>query len=389
MYINREIDHILLDWKNADRHKPLILRGVRQCGKTSAVRNLSQQFADYIELNLEKEPDIGKIFEGELNINRIINRLELHFSKRISSDTLLFIDEIQECPRAVTALRYFYEDKPELHVIAAGSLLEFVLDGQKKDKPVDFPVGRVRSIFMYPFSFTEFLHGTGKEILADYLKHTDFSETPNDAHKELLEEYKTFLIVGGMPEAVREYAETGSIQACQQIHRDIILNFKDDFNKYSRNVSPEIIRKVFDYATHHVCSQTKSSSAVTGISAYYFDLCIDLLKKAGLVRVEAGVGGASLAKPPEEITLLDIFRAVEPKEEPLFHFHENPNPACPVGREVHGILSGYLDAAALAMENQLRAVRQNRFALCLCAVRRAEPARPQSPAAELYFLLWC
>lgn len=283
MYINREIDHILLDWKNADRHKPLILRGVRQCGKTSAVRNLSQQFADYIELNLEKEPDIGKIFEGELNINRIINRLELHFSKRISSDTLLFIDEIQECPRAITALRYFYEDKPEWHVIAAGSLLEFVLDGQKKDKPVDFPVGRVRSIFMYPFSFTEFLHGTGKEILADYLKHTDFSETPNDAHKELLEEYKTFLIVGGMPEAVREYAETGSIQACQQIHRDIILNFKDDFNKYSRNVSPEIIRKVFDYATHHVCSQTKSSSAVTGISAYYFDLCIDLLKKAGLV----------------------------------------------------------------------------------------------------------
>ena len=154
LYINREIDHILLDWKNADRHKPLILRGVRQCGKTSAVRNLSQQFADYIELNLEKEPDIGKIFEGELNINRIINRLELHFSKRISSDTLLFIDEIQECPRAITALRYFYEDKPELHVIAAGSLLEFVLDGQKKDKPVDFPVGRVRSIFMYPFSFT-------------------------------------------------------------------------------------------------------------------------------------------------------------------------------------------------------------------------------------------
>ena len=81
MYINREIDHILLDWKNANRHKPLILRGVRQCGKTSAVRNLSQQFADYIELNLEKEPDIGKIFEGELNINRIINRLELHYKK--------------------------------------------------------------------------------------------------------------------------------------------------------------------------------------------------------------------------------------------------------------------------------------------------------------------
>ena len=107
MYIHRAIDHILLDWKNSDRHKPLILRGVRQCGKTSAVRHLSQQFDDYIELNLEKEPDIGKIFEGDLNINKIINRLELHFSKRISSDTLLFIDEIQECPRAITALRYF------------------------------------------------------------------------------------------------------------------------------------------------------------------------------------------------------------------------------------------------------------------------------------------
>ena len=283
MYIPRNIDSELIRWAKSGRHKPLLLRGVRQCGKTTAVRNLAKSFGDYIEINLEREPDLCRIFEGDLDLKRIINRIELHVSKRITPETLLFIDEIQECPRAVTALRYFYEEKPELYVIAAGSLLEFVLNGGGRKVTVDFPVGRVRSLFMYPFSFMEFLTGTGNQILADYLRNLQINVDQNDAHSRLLELYKTFLIVGGMPEAVAEYASSGSIFECQQIHRDIIINFKDDFAKYSDRVPQDIIRRVFDFAMHNVCRQVKASSAIAGVSAYYFNICIELLRKAGLV----------------------------------------------------------------------------------------------------------
>jgi hypothetical protein len=284
MYISRNIDNILLGWKEAKNRKPLLLRGVRQCGKTSAVRELAKQFEVYIEINLEKQPNISKVFEKDIDVKKIISKIELLTGKRvILGKTLLFIDEIQECPRAITALRYFYEEMPELHVIAAGSLLEFVLCGDGKRGSVDFPVGRVRSIYMYPFSFMEFLKGIRKDVLYEYLENIKEFEEENLAHSELLEAYKTFLVVGGMPEAVSEYALSGSLLECQQIHRDIVLNFKDDFNKYSANISAEIIRKVFEFAMHNVCGQTKASSAIEGVSAYYFDECINLLRRAGLV----------------------------------------------------------------------------------------------------------
>jgi hypothetical protein len=281
VYISREIDNVLSGWKNEKRRKPLLLRGVRQCGKTSAVRKLGETFESYVEINFEKQPNICDIFEGDINIKKLVGRLELQMSQKIiPGKTLLFIDEIQECPRAITTLRYFYEDMPELHVIAAGSLLEFVLSGKEA---LDFPVGRVRSVFLYPFSFMEFLKGTGEEILYDFLMNINEWKEENPAHSRLLEIYKTFLVVGGMPEAVAEYASSGSLLECQQIHRDIVLNFMDDFNKYSPHVPADMIRRVFEYALHNVCGQTKASSAVEGISTYYFDESINLLRKAGLV----------------------------------------------------------------------------------------------------------
>ena len=196
--------------------------------------------------------------------------------------TLLFIDEIQECPRAVTALRYFYEELPELHVIAAGSLLEIVLYNNKKE-PIDFPVGRIRSMFMYPFSFREFLRGTGQTLLCDYLDQLDPSEGDNFAHEKLLEAYKTFLIVGGMPEAVADFHENHSFLSCQNIHQDILFNFRDNIAKYKTNIPSDVLRQVFEYSLHHVCSQVNVSSAIPGISAYYFEESIKLLQRAGLI----------------------------------------------------------------------------------------------------------
>lgn len=281
MYLPRTIDQTLSEWASSSRRKPLLLRGVRQCGKTSAVRNLANQFDNYIELNLEKQSEMQSLFEGSIHIPKILSNIEVAFEQRIvPGKTLLFIDEIQSCPSAITALRYFYEDAPDLHVIAAGSLLEIVLSEQKK---IDFPVGRVRSIYMYPFSFPEFLTATGQSQLCQYLIQLNITEETNLFHDKFLDAYKTFLVVGGMPEAVAVFAETQSMFACQQVHRDIMSAFLDDFGKYNAHVSPTVLRQVFLYAVHNVCKQTKASSAVSGVSAYLFDEAIELLWRAGLV----------------------------------------------------------------------------------------------------------
>ena len=284
MYIIREIDSTLTAWKNQENRKPLLLRGVRQCGKTSSVRYLSESFEHYAEINFEKQPSLSRLFEGDLNIPGMIAKLEIETNTPIiPGKTLLFMDEIQACPRAITALRYFYEEMPDLHVIAAGSLLEFVLSGKKQKEKFDFPVGRIRSLFMYPFSFREFITGCGQGRLCEYLDRLNHENEENVMHDKLLEWYKTFLVVGGMPEAVSKYIESNSLLACQDVHRDILLNFMDDFGKYSSSIPADTIRQVFQFSLHHVCSQVKASSAIPGISAYYFEECIRSLHRAGLV----------------------------------------------------------------------------------------------------------
>ena len=147
MYIIREIDKDLLEWKKSSEIKPLLIRGVRQCGKTSSIRNLGSTFRTFIEINFEKEPSFSTIFNPDYDVARICSEIELKTGKPISDgSTLLFLDEIQDCPNAITALRYFKEERPSLHVIAAGSLLEFALSKSKKQ--ISFPVGRIRSIYM-------------------------------------------------------------------------------------------------------------------------------------------------------------------------------------------------------------------------------------------------
>jgi len=150
--MKRIIDHYLLGWKNNDEPKPLILRGSRQVGKTHSVRNLAKSFTHFVEVNLESNEKARKIFEQDLDINRIVLELTELTSKKIKpGSTLLFIDEVQNAPKAIIALRYFYELMPGLHVIAAGSLLDFAIE------QVGVPVGRVTTLYMYPMSFLEFL----------------------------------------------------------------------------------------------------------------------------------------------------------------------------------------------------------------------------------------
>ena len=281
MYIVREIDKDLLDWKNSREIKPLLLRGVRQCGKTSSIRNLGKTFKTFIEINFEKDPSFSEIFYRDFDIHRICSEIELKTGKRIiDGTTLLFFDEIQNCPDAITALRYFKENRPLLHVIAAGSLLEFALSSSKKR--ISFPVGRVRSIYMYPLSFSEFLAALSKTALVENLQ-SENKLLSDSVHMEYLNLYKSFLVVGGMPEAVREYASSGSFLECQRIHRDIVDNFENDFGKYSDLIPAEEIKAVFQFSFRNVGNQVNLSKSVPGMKAARFSTILNLLSMAGLV----------------------------------------------------------------------------------------------------------
>src|SRR5579863_6303177 len=166
MYLPRKIDHELSAWRNEKEGKPLLIRGARQVGKSTAIRELSKQFDHYLEVNFEEQRQVHSLFEGDLNPKELCENLSILYGVPIiPGKTLLFFDEIQSCIPAISALRFFYEKYPELHVIAAGSLLEFAL----AEIP-SFGVGRIRSLFVYPLSFDEFLTGIGENMLVEAKK---------------------------------------------------------------------------------------------------------------------------------------------------------------------------------------------------------------------------
>lgn len=241
MYYPRLIDGYLLAWKNEKRHKPLLLRGARQVGKSSAIRQLGKTFRFFVEVNFERDKEITSAFTGNLKPQEIASRLSAFYGKPvIPNQTLLFLDEIQACPEAIHSLWFFYEDYPELHVIAAGSLLEFTLK-----KMSSFGVGRVRSLFMYPMSFDEFLMATGHTAWVEAKREASSEKPLFDAlHEKLVESFREYLLVGGMPESVRQWVETGDLLKCWQVQDDIMLAYEDDFSKYEEKVDPMLLRKV-------------------------------------------------------------------------------------------------------------------------------------------------
>lgn len=239
MYFERLIDKHLSEWASRSTHKPILLRGARQVGKSTAVRNLGKQFANYVEINLEREPQYKAVFQQDLNVLRIIPELSAMAGQRIEAGkTLLFIDEIQECPEAIMSLRFFKEDMPNLHVIAAGSLLEFAL----AELPT-FGVGRIHSMFMYPMTFDEFLLANGERLLMEARnKASEQAPLPVPLHDKLVALLRTFMLVGGMPECVSKWVETHDYLLCQEIQDDIIVSYEDDFPKYKKKVNTTLLR---------------------------------------------------------------------------------------------------------------------------------------------------
>lgn len=217
-YFSRQIDDSLLAWKNSTRHKPLLLRGARQVGKSSSVRHLAKQFDNFVEINFERKPAYLEIFKGDRDAKHIVEMLKSITGKPIiPGKTLLFFDEIQMCQEAISSLRFFWEDMPDLHVIAAGSLLEFALN----EIPT-FGVGRIHSMFMYPMSFDEFLNALGMTSLQNFKREAS-PEKPllSTLHEQLVSLFRTYLMVGGMPESVGTWVDTHSYVECQAVQKEI------------------------------------------------------------------------------------------------------------------------------------------------------------------------
>lgn len=269
----------LVNWKTSLNRKPLLLRGARQVGKTYIVRQLGKTFTNYLEVNFESEPEVKNFFTANLSPDLICTKLSAYYSiPIIDGKTLLFFDEIQACHQAIQSLRFFYEKRPDLHIIAAGSLLEFALE-----QISSFGVGRIRSIFMYPMSYNEFLIAVGKKSLIE-IKSSANPENPIDSvfHNQLKDWFTKFLIIGGMPEVVKTFVETNDLLQTQLILDDIINSFEDDFVKYKKKVNTLRLKDVFLSIINQTGNKFNlSNSSETGNHEQKKE-ALDMLSMAGL-----------------------------------------------------------------------------------------------------------
>ncbi|NGF55703.1 ATP-binding protein [Parapusillimonas sp. SGNA-6] len=246
MVFVRRTEGLLQDWKRREDRKPLIIRGARQVGKTTMVKDFAKTYKHTILMNLEKASD-SAFFEQFDEAKLLIEALFV--SKGIPlgamGDTLLFIDEIQESPKAIQQLRYFYEEFPALHVIAAGSLLEFALKEVK-----NFPVGRVEYLYLHPLNFPEYLSAIGRDDLLAILENIPVTKV---AHPTLMDHFHRYAIIGGMPEVVRKDVQKESLPDLQRVYAGIWDTYKGDVEKYAANDNQRrIIRYILETAPLHV-----------------------------------------------------------------------------------------------------------------------------------------
>ena len=281
-YIKRLIDIELNNWANASSHKPLLLRGARQVGKSSSVRQLAKHFKTFFEINFEKKENLSvkQVFERTSNPKQICDELSLLYRKNIEAGTtLLFLDEIQLCPDAISSLRFFYEDYPDLHVIAAGSLLEFAL----AELP-SFGVGRIDVLFMYPFAFSEFLNACDANLLNEAIQQASpQNPLPEYIHTMAVEYLKKFLILGGMPEIVAKYIESQSLFECSKLLSNLTTTLKSDFSKYKKRVPDLRLNAVFNAVANQMGNKFVYAKALQEYNYKQLKECLDLLRMAGLL----------------------------------------------------------------------------------------------------------
>ncbi|MBN2333904.1 MAG: ATP-binding protein [Deltaproteobacteria bacterium] len=264
-------------WLQSRRRKPLVLRGARQVGKSTLVRNFAaQQKLHLLEINLERHLQLERVF-ASLDVAAIRGELEALTGRALTEPgSLLFLDEIQATPSALQALRYFYEDLPDVPVIAAGSLLEFTL----AEHNFSMPVGRLEYFHLGPMSYREFLQAV-EPSLCRYLDEIDFSDKlPATAHQKLLERQRQYLFVGGMPEAVLVFKESGSFAEVARVQRSIASTYEDDFAKYARHRELALLQRIFHLIPRQVGHKVKYVHFSRENRSREVKTAIDLLAKA-------------------------------------------------------------------------------------------------------------
>lgn len=277
--MKRLIYYDLIQWRDSKIRKPMLLRGARQVGKTHVVRQLGETFKHFVEINFEKSPELKKIFEYNLDAVRIVRELSIALRVNIiPNETLLFIDEIQEMPSAILALRYFYEEMPSLHVIAAGSLIEFAI------QEVGMPVGRIQFLYLYPLSFIEYLCAIGRSMLADEIVNHDIHTPMSDViHKLALRLLGEYMAMGGMPKVVQAWVLTQDLKVCTEQLADIKNTYEQDFSKYARKNQIKYVESIFSHCPRLIGKTFKYSHLGTDYKKRELEPALQLLEKAGLI----------------------------------------------------------------------------------------------------------
>ncbi|MCK5680807.1 ATP-binding protein [bacterium] len=278
MFLHRDLLSYFKKWKETSDKKPILLRGARQVGKSRLVKKLGEEFEHFIELNFEENPEITAFFDGSLDPAALITHLSNFLGiKIIPGKSLLFLDEIQNCPRAIMSLRYFFEKLPQLHVIGAGSLIEFELQN------IATPVGRIQFIYMYPLSFGEYLTVCGKDELRKYLLESKELTIPEPIHRQLLSYIRDYTLIGGMPEVVQKYIQSSDYNACQNILRTLLETYRSDFGKYAKKSQIKYLRQLFDSLPLQTGKKIKYSNISQNIKSRDLAAALDLLEQAGIV----------------------------------------------------------------------------------------------------------
>ncbi len=305
--MKRFFTEYLIDWKNRIHKKPMIVRGARQVGKTYVIEEFGNKyFNETIKINFEEIPELKQFFITN-DVKQTIQNLEVYFGKKITiSGTLLFLDEIQACPEAIGSLRYFYEKVPQLHIIAAGSLLDHTLN----DLQYSMPVGRIEFAYMYPLSFYEFLNAIDEGFLVRFLKDYKFPDKiEKPIHDKLIGLARLYFFIGGMPEAVKIYAETKSLVDTERIHESILKSLEFDFSKYGTRSQQITMAKLLKYIPKTTGQKFKYVNFDNSIRSDAIRKALDLLQMSRIIHL---VHNTKAMEPPLE------YGVVEKVFKPLF-----------------------------------------------------------------------
>ena len=281
----RKIEGTLSSWKRDKNRKPLLINGARQTGKTYTIREFGlREFDSMIFVDFEKEPKAKTIFDGSLDPRNLIPQLEMLTGVRHAEGrTLIFLDEIQSCPRAITSLKYFCDDPGDYHVIGAGSLLGVAIERNS----FSFPVGKIRTERLYPLDFEEFMLASGKDMLLDECRKAFSSRlpVPSFMHEELLSAYRDYLVIGGMPKAVMAFIESGSYAAAGEEQSQILSDYRSDIAKYADDSEKLPAQRAFDTIPAQLAKDNRKfqyNMIRKGATSALFGKSLEWLSAAGL-----------------------------------------------------------------------------------------------------------